>query len=168
MLGAAVVAAVALSPARAGAEEGLFVTRLVGGASTVRPQMPDRGGAIAGGASMWLRERAGVLASAEYLWHDAGNTLSLGLAATYLPYQGEWSRLYVYAGPAASRARRSEDAGGVAYDLSGQAGAGFEYLLMWGLGVSLELRATAPLGWGDREAFDGAAVALGAGLFTEF
>lgn len=163
---ALVALALAISPGRAAAEEGLFVARVVGGASTARPDMPEPGGMLAASASLCLSERSGVVAGVERVWRGPSSGLGLGVAALHLPYEGEWTRLYVYAGPAL---RIAWDADGArSSDLAGQAGLGFEYLFMWGLGVAIELRGTAPAGLGEADAFEGASVALGAGLFTEF
>lgn len=156
------LAAALASPSFAHAEEGLFVARVVSGAATVGADTDALGGLVAGSVDLCIGERTGVLAGTEYVWRDDGSTLSFGAAVKHQPYEGEWSRLYLYLGPAVQRVAAADD--DASYALAGQAGVGFEYLFMWGLGASLELRATAPMA----KHLDDATLALGAGLFTEF
>jgi len=169
MAAVALTAALMATAAPARAEEGLFVARLVGGASAMQPDSPSAGGMLAGSADLCISERTGLLGGSELVWHDSYTTLAFGVALKHLPYEGEWTRLYVYAGPAALLAwSHDRDGEPGEWDLAGQAGVGFEYLMMWGLGLSFELRGTAPLGVGRGERFDAASASLGAGLFMEF
>lgn len=159
--GALVLAVVAAWPAAAGAEEGLFVARLAGGVSTVGTEAPATGGSLSGSMDLGVTQRVGVIVGADAVWHDAQDTLGLALGFKLLPYEAQWTRIYLVGAPALLVTWPG--AGGDAeWDLALRAAVGLEYLWMWGLGFVVEAGATAPV------AFDQAAVSLGAGLFMEF
>lgn len=158
-------AVLALAGGRARAEEGLLVARAVAGAAMEKGDDRPRG-AVLGSADLSLSEMTGVIAEVSWtnLAGDA-STLGLGLGVKRLLLQREYHRLYVHLEPELLLAW----AGGERrVDAAVRAGAGWEWLFMWGLGLTVELGGTVNAGRGAGQPGDLASAALAAGLFTEF
>ena len=164
-IAALVVAAIA-APRLATAEEGLFITRVSGGVSTVHPEMPDIGQAWNASMDLTISERTGIIGSTHLVLHDVASTLGLGLGIKRLLVERFWKRLYVHLSPELvfvwpdGEARR--------WDIAVRAGIGYEQLFMWGFGFVIEVDGSAPAGRGDAEPLDAASAELTVGLFMEF
>jgi hypothetical protein len=148
------------------AEEGLFVARLAGGFSMVHPDMPEVGGAIVAAADYGFTERLGAIGSGLVILHDRAKSLGLGLGFRGLLVEQRWWRLYLHVGPELLLVWRPER--DIRVDLSFRAGLGVEYLIVWGVGLVLELYGQAPMGLGDAPFLDGASTGAVLGLFMEF
>jgi len=148
------------------AEEGLFITRIGYGVSTVEPQMPDIGTVLNGSMDLTIGERAGVIGSSHLVMHDEATTLGLGLGVKYLVIERFWRRLYIHVSPEVLFIWPDE--GKRQWDVALRGGLGYEQLFMWGFGFVIEVHGTAPAGRGSREPLDTASAAATFGLFMEF
>jgi hypothetical protein len=166
-LAAAIGAAVLGAVAPAGAEEGLFVMRVAGGVSSPRPLEPETGGWVVTEADLGLTERVGVIGSCDVAVQGDATVLGVGLGVKALPYEGMWTRIYVFALPELLVAWPDGDAP-TRYDLGARGGVAVEYLFMWGFGGVVELAGTVPAGLGESDLGDGASIGVAAGLFMEF
>jgi hypothetical protein len=164
---AAIATAALLCPDRtAHAEQGLFVARLAGGVSMVHPDMPKAGGAVSGALDYGISERLGAIASLLSVLHGDAKTLGIGAGFRGLLLEKPAWRVFLHAGPELLLVwRPDQDARA---DLAFRGGLGCEYLIMWGLGVVLELHGSLPMGLGDAEILDAASTGATLGLFMEF
>ncbi len=166
LLAALLLTALLSAPAAARAEEGLFVLRLGGGAAMLHQEQPLVAGSLELGADYGVSERLGVVGSGLLLLH--GQAKSLGLAASFrgLLVERRWWRLYLHAGPELLLVWRPEH--DVRADLALRAGLGVETLLLWGLGLVLELHGSAPVGLGEARLLEAGSAGATLGLFMEF
>lgn len=163
---AAMVAVLLVAAAgSARAEEGLLVARALAGASTTGDDQRPRG-TVLGSADLCLSELTGVLAEVSWtnLAGDA-STVGLGLGVKRLLLQRDYHRLYVHLEP---ELLLSWSGGERRVDAALRAGAGWDWLFMWGLGLTVELGGTVNAGRGQLQAGELVSAGLTAGLFTEF
>ncbi len=153
-------------PARA--EEGLFVARVGGGISTAHPDMPDLGGLITLSMDLCVTEKTGVIGGTAITLGDRFDTVGLSLGVKRLFLEREWTRFYLFAAPELLLVWDDQDQPERHLDLAAHGGIGFEYLMLWGFGLVLELHGDLPAGLGDAEPYDAASVGLAGGIFMEF
>ncbi len=153
-------------PRAASAEEGLFITRIGYGVSTVRPEMPDIGTVLNGSMDLTISERAGVIGSTHLVMHDEATTLGFGLGFKYLVIERFWKRLYIHVSPELLYIWPKQ--GKRRWDVALRGGLGYEQLFMWGFGFVIEVHGTAPAGRGPHEPLDAASAGATFGLFMEF
>ncbi len=151
---------------QARAEEGLFLMRLTGGVSSVHPEIPEPGQMWNASADLTLGEKTGIIGGAVLVLHDEARSLALHLGIKHLLMEGFWNRIYLHISPEALRiwGERQEKR----YDLGLRGGLGYEHTLTWGLGLTIELHGSAPIGLGDAKPLDAATVGMTAGFFMEF
>ncbi len=150
------------------AEEGLFVAKLGGGVSAAENDSSDPGGMISANVDLAIGERTGPVAGTSIVLNDRYDTIGLHLGIKYVLRERTWTRLYVSAAPELLFVWDREGGGGSRRDLALHAGLGYEYLMMWGLGLDFRLEASLPAGLGNADAGDAASVGTTIGLFTEF
>ncbi len=161
-------AAILLAASPAPAEEGLFTTRLLGGVSTVHPDLPNLGGTMALGSTLGLTDALAVTFDAGWVAHRAYSTAGFGTGLRLDGKLGEWTRPFVALGPQLVLVWGGPGAQSVRPDLGLHGALGIDYLFMWGLGFTLELGGTLPVGFSGLPFAAAASVTLGAGFFMEF
>jgi hypothetical protein len=162
----ATLVALTCSTQVARAEQGLFVARLAGGISMVHPDMPQVGGAVSAALDYGISERLGAVLSLLSVLHGDAKTLGIGAGFRGLLLERPAWRIFLHVGPELLLVWRSDQ--DVRVDLSFRGGLGCEYLLMWGLGIVLELYGSTPMGLGEARILDAAAAGATLGLFMEF
>lgn len=166
---AGVLLALAMAPA-ARAEEGRVTLQGMGGVSMLGPDLPTPGGAASASLDYGLLPAVSLIAGSDFLAQRSYDTLGLGGGLKLIPLQGEWARLYLLLEPQLLLAWQHLSAGGWSgahVDFAGYGGLGFEYLLLWGLGVAVELTGTLPAGLGGYTGGAPGSFALTAGLYME-
>jgi len=154
--------------AGAHAEEGLFITKLSGGVSSAEPDTSDLGGVISATVDLAVSERTGPVAGTSIVLNDRYDTLGLHLGLKHILRERTWTRLYLFAAPELLFIWDRERGGGATRDLALHAGIGYEYLMMWGLGLVFELDGSLPAGLGENKPYEAASIGTTLGLFTEF
>ncbi len=142
---------VAVASGTAHAEEGVVTAQVTGGAVVVDGTTGTAVSALDVALDLGLTDTYGPVASLAMIDAPGGARLGLGLGAKVVPLQSDWTRLYVRVTPQlllAPPATQQDTSLGRSSDLAIQATVGVEHLLMWGLGVALEVSATAPTGLG--------------------
>jgi hypothetical protein len=153
---------------RAEAEEGLFTARASGGVSTVHPDEPRLGGIAQLGWTLGWTDAVAVTMTATYVGHRAFDTASLGLGLRLEGNLGEWTHPYLLIEPSVLFAFDSPETDPISVDAAGRAALGLDYLILWGLGLVVEVSGTLPAGLGA-VAFPRAASACASlGLYMEF
>ena len=150
------------------AEEGLFIAKLAGGVSSAENDTSDPGGMITGTVDLAISERTGPVAGTSIVLNDRYDTIGLHLGIKHILRERTWTRLYVFAAPEILFIWDRERGGGASRDLALHAGIGYEYLMMWGLGLVFEIKGSLPAGLGETERYRAASAGATMGLFTEF
>lgn len=150
------------------AEEGLFIARVSGGVSAFENDTTDPGGVITGTVDLAMSERTGPVAGTTIVLNDRYDSVGLHLGIKHILRERTWTRLYVFAAPELLFVWDRERSGGSKRDLALRTGVGYEYLMMWGLGLVFEVRGSLPAGLGESERLEAATAGATLGLFTEF
>jgi hypothetical protein len=163
---AVVVVAALSTPARA--EEGLFVARIGGGVSTVDPDMPEVGGMIAMSMDLCLSEKTGIIAGTTIVRDETFDTLGLSLGIKRLFRERQWTRFYLTLAPEILFIGDDDPDTSRRHDIAMHGSLGFEYVWMWGFGLTFELHGTLPAALGKATPYDAASAGFTAGIFMEF
>jgi len=156
------------SASTAAAEEGLFIAKVAGGVSSAENDTSNPGGIITGTVDLAISERTGPVAGTTIVLNDRYDTIGLHIGIKHILRERTWTRLYVFAAPELLFVWDREREGGARRDLSLHAGVGFEYLMMWGLGLDFQLEGSVPAGLGEARKYEAASAGATVGLFTEF
>ncbi len=165
---AAVLLVLVLAPGRASAEEGLFTLRAAGGLSTVHPDEPRLGGLAQAGWSLGWTDAVAVTMTAVYVGHPAFDTASLGLGLRVSGDLGEWTHPYLLVEPTLLFVFDAPEADPLVVDAAARVALGFDYLVIWGLGIVFELSGTLPAGLGGVPFPHAASAGVTLGLYMEF
>ena len=157
----------ALAPS-AYAEEGLFIAKLSGGVSAAAEDTSNLGGHITGSMDLAIGERTGPVAGFSILLDQRQDAIGLHLGVKRILHERTWTRLYLSLAPEILCVWDHERDRGAELDLAAHGALGFEYLMMWGLGMVFELEGSVPTRLGEIEAYDPAWMGVTLGLFTEF
>lgn len=155
-------------PAAARAEEGLFTMRGAGGLSTVHPDAPDLGGVAQAGFTLGLSDAVAWTATTTYVGHAALDTASFGMGLRLEGALGDWTHPYVLVEPTFLLVFDTPRADPVRADAAGRAALGLDYLIVWGLGLTLEVSGILPVGLSRLPFPLGASAAATVGLYMEF
>lgn len=150
------------------AEEGLFIAKLAGGVSSAENDTSDPGGMISATVDLAVSERTGPVAGTTIVLNGHYDTIGLHLGIKHVLRERTWTRLYLFAAPELLFVWDRDRGGGADPDLALHAGVGFEYLMMWGLGLAFEIKGSLPAGLGERKPYEAGSAGATVGLFTEF